>query len=317
MFKEIQQAESAIKAGDTKTGFEILRAYLAENPDSERAWWVMSGLVQREERATCLMQVLRINPDNRLAKETLDKMLAGPPEPETKPPRDIPSPPEPKPDRDLPRSPAAEIELGFPLQAFLHKKGARIYLTLLEGKHIIRAYTARTNLPQVRDAVKRGELPDQYLSELKYISLDSIKSVNHTGSTLAIQYAEGRMERSWRLPFEDEEKAHTILGVLTKQLGPDFMIQTKSVSNAFNLVISTLLTLGSAAFVAAILWTLPQIGTDPAGDSLRTQMVSRMLESLGYIGVVLVCVVMILAALGLSAYLLLKPTVKTELVQRT
>jgi hypothetical protein len=317
MFKEIKQAESAIKAGDTKTGFEILRTYLAENPDSERAWWVMSGLVQREERATCLMQVLRINPDNRLAQETLDKMLASPPETETKPPRELPSPPEPEPQRDLPRSPALEIDLGFPLQAFLYKKGARIYLTILEGKHIIRAYTTKADLPQVRDAVKRGELPDQYLSEIKFISLDSIKAVNHAGSALIVQYLEGRSERSWRLPFENEEKARSILGVLTKQLGPDFMIQTKSVNNAFNLVLSTLLTLGSAAFTAAILWTLPQIGTDLAGESLRARMVSRLLESLGYTGVVLVCVVLILAALGLSAYLLLKPPVRTELVQRT
>lgn len=134
---------------------------------------------------------------------------------------------------------------------------------------------------------------------------------------MIVQYLEGRSERSWRLPFENEEKARSILGVLTKQLGPDFMIQTKSVNNAFNLVLSTLLTLGSAAFTAAILWTLPQIGTDLAGESLRARMVSRLLESLGYTGVVLVCVVLILAALGLSAYLLLKPPVRTELVQRT
>ena len=71
MFEDIQQVESAIKAGDTKTGFEILRTYLADNPDSERAWWVMSGLVNRDQRATCLEQVLRINPNNQEARREI------------------------------------------------------------------------------------------------------------------------------------------------------------------------------------------------------------------------------------------------------
>ena len=166
MFKEIQHAESAIKAGDTKTGFEVLRVYIAENPDSERAWWIMSGLVE---------QVLRINPNNRLAQETLDKLLASPPEPETKPQRDLPS------------HPFNEIELGYPVQAFLYKKRSRIYLTLLDGIQIIRAYTAQADLSVVRDAVQKGELPYQYLSEIKAISQDSIRSVKHSGSTLIIQ----------------------------------------------------------------------------------------------------------------------------------
>jgi hypothetical protein len=318
MFKNIQQAEEAIKAGDTKTGFEILKSYLAENPESERAWWVMSGLVQREERATCLMQVLRINPNNRLARETLDKLIANPTETETKPPRDIPSPPkvESKPERDQPAPLPLEKELGYPLQAFLYKKRSRIYLTLLEGKHVIRSYTKQAFLPQVRNAVQRGELPTQYLSDLKYVSLDSIQAVNQAGSTLIVLHREGSGEHSWRVPFEDEEKARAILGVLTKQLGPDYMIQTKRTSNVLNLLISTVLTLGSAAFVATILWTLPQIESGLTGDSLRIRMVSRLLESLGYGGSILISLILILAALGLSAYLLLKPPVRTELVRR-
>jgi hypothetical protein len=318
MFRDIQQAESAIKAGDTKTGFEILRSYLAEYPDSERAWWVMSGLVQRSERATCLEQVLRINPNNRLARETLDNLLASPPEQEIKPPREIPAPPESvdKPEEMTSSASSLELELGYPLQAFLFRKRARIYLTLLEGKHIIRAYTKQAVLQQVRDAIQRGELPSQHLSDLKYVPLKNIKAVKHTSSALIVHYQSGLSERSWRLPFEDEEKARAILGVLTKQLGPDFMIQTKRVSNIFNLVISTLLTLGSAAFVAAILWTLPQIGPSTGEEGWRIQMVSRLLDSLGYTGVILTSMVLVLAALGLSAYLLLKPPVRTELVRR-
>lgn len=319
MFKDIEQAESAIKSGDTKTGFEILRSYLAENPDSERAWWVMSGLVERSERRTCLEQVLRINPNNKLARETLDKLLASPQKPETKPQRDLPHSlePETEPAVDPPDFPGSEIELGYPVQAFLFKKGKRIHLTLLDGVHIIRAQTTQDNLPAVRDAVKRGQLPEGLLSEIKTITLESIQAVKLSGSSLIVQYLDGPGEHTTRMPFEDEEKAQAILGVLTKNLGPDYMIQARSKSNTFKLVLSTLLTLGSAAFVAAVLWTLPQVGAGLAGDSWRARMVSRLVESLGYSGVVLISLLLVLAALGLSAYMLLKPQVSTELVRRS
>ena len=304
MFRDIMEAESAIKAGDTKTGFEILRSYLADNPDSERAWWVMSGLVQREERATCLEQVLRINPNNRMARETLIDLLAAPPEPEVKPLREIPVPAE------------KEFELGYPVQAFLFKKRSKIYITLLDGKHLIRAHTTQRHLPQVRDAIKQGELPEQYLSGLEVILLDAIQAIQHNGSTLTIQYLDGPGKRSLRVPFEDDEKARAILGVLTKTLGPDYMIQSKSSGSGLRMIVSSLITLGSVAFIAATIWTIPLVGTGSAGEGWRIEMVSRLLDSLGYGGLILICAVMVLAALALSAFLLLKPQSVTELIRR-
>ena len=304
MFKEIQKAESAIKAGDTKTGFEILRGYLAENPDSERAWWVMSGLVQREERARCLEQVLRINPNNRMAQETLDKLLTSPPVPETKPQRDLPSSP------DQPPSPSA------PMQTFLFKKGSAIHITLIDQGYLYRAQAAQRHIPPIRDAVTNGEIPRQYLSGLKTVPLDSIQVVEHSGSVLAIRYQDGPGEHSLKLPFEEKAKARTVLGSLTKRLGPDYMVQTKPVRTGIRMGLAALLTLGAAAFVAFILWTLPQIGAGLVAESWRTRMVGRLLESLGYGGVIGICAVLILAALALSSYLLLKPPVRTELVRR-
>jgi len=44
MSQGILQAENAIKVGDTKTGFEILRQVLVENPESEKAWWIMPAM---------------------------------------------------------------------------------------------------------------------------------------------------------------------------------------------------------------------------------------------------------------------------------
>jgi hypothetical protein len=133
---------------------------------------------------------------------------------------------------------------------------------------------------------------------------------------LTVQYLDGPAERSLRLPFEDEGKARAILGVLTKTLGPDFMIQTKSSSSGLRMVTSTLITLGSVAFIAATIWTIPQVSAGTTGDGWRERMVIRLLESLGYGGVILICAVMVLAALALSAFLLLKPQSVTELVRR-
>jgi len=117
MLEKIQQAETAIKTGDTRTGFQILREVLAENPNSERAWWVMSGLVPREQRAHCLNQVLRINPDNKMARETLEKLGPQKPEPE-------------------PAAPQGKGALGE-YQTWLYAQRSRVYLTLLGKEELI------------------------------------------------------------------------------------------------------------------------------------------------------------------------------------
>ena len=304
MFEDIQQVESAIKAGDTKTGFEILRTYLTKNPESERAWWIMSGMVDREQRRTCLEQVLRINPNNRLARETLDKLLYTPPEPESKPQREIPDPP------------APDKGAGYPLQAFLYKRGSRIYLTILGGKRLVHGYTKQRHIPVVRDMIKAGNIPDQYLAGMKIIPLDFISNIQHKGAALEVDYQEGASDQSLIMPYEDKNKARGVLGVLTKELGPTYMIQTRPIKTGFNLVISTLLTGGSVVFTSIIIWTAQQINKGIAVAGWRDQMIANLLESRGASGLVLICAALVLASLGVSAWLLLKPPVSTELVRR-
>ncbi len=304
MFEEIQQAESAIKAGDTKTGFEILRTFLADNPDSERAWWIMSGLVDREQRTTCLEQVLRINPNNRMARETLDKLRKTPPEPEPKPHREIPSPP------------ARDKGAGDPLQAFLYKRGSRIYLTILGGKRLVHGYTKQRHIPVVRNMIKAGDIPNQYLAGMKVVPLDFISHIQHKGAALKVHYQEGPNSQSLIMPYEDKNKARGVLGVLTKELGPAYMVQTRPIKTGLNLVISTVLTLGSVVFTAIILWTAQQINKGVAVAGWQVQMIANLLESRGASGLVLLCAALVLASLGVSAWLLLKPPVSTELVRR-
>lgn len=305
MFNEIQQAESAIKAGDTKTGFEILRSFLADNPDSERAWWIMSGLVDRDQRRTCLEQVLRINPNNRMAQETLDKLLHAPPEPEIKPE-----------DREIPSPLTRDKTAGYPLQAFLYKRGSRIYLTILGGNLLVHGYTKQRHIPIVREMIKAGDIPGQYLAGMKSVPLDFITNIQHRGAALEVHFQDGTGSQSLSMPYEDKNKARGVLGVLTKELGPTYMVQTRPVKTGFNLVVSTVLTLGSVVFTAIILWTAQQINKGIEVANWRDQMIANLLESRGASGLVLLCAALVLASLGVSAWLLLKPPVTTELVHR-
>jgi hypothetical protein len=304
MFERIQQAESAIKAGDTKTGFEILRQLLAKDPESERAWWIMSGLVQREQRTKCLEQVLRINPDNQLARETLEKLLSSPSKPETKPPRQIPSPPTPEPDQKS------------TLQTFLFSKGSRNYLTILGEKRLIRAQAETDHLVAVNQALKKGEIPDRYLTEMKTISLDSIQAARQKGAVLQVTSLDEEDERTLRLPFEDQNKAKVVLSVLTKKLGPRYMVQTRPLNTGISLAISAILTLSAVGFSAWTLWGVQQININLGVDRESLPMAAALLDALGNFGVILLCAAAIMLALGISAWLLLKPPVSTELVRR-
>ena len=141
MLEKIQQAETAIKSGDTRTGFQILRDVLAKNPNSERAWWVMSGLVPREQRAHCLNQVLRVNPNNQMARETLENLR--PEKPETEPT-----------ETEKPSAPQGKGTLGG-YQTWLFAQRSRIFLTLLGEEELISGETEPKNLARIRAAFRR------------------------------------------------------------------------------------------------------------------------------------------------------------------
>ncbi len=306
MTAEIQQAESAIKAGDTKTGFEILRQLLAENPESERAWWIMSGLVQRKERSTCLEQVLRINPENQFARDALDQLQASPPKPETKPVREIPRPPvkETKPQR------------GF--QTWLYTRGSKIYLTILGEKRLIRAQTEPDLFPKVRDAIKKGEIPDQLITEMKTIPLASIVLIKGKGAAFQVHYQDGPVERSLHFAMEDQAKAKFVMSVLTKRLGSDFVIQTKKAKIGLMLGISAVLSFGAAGLTALGFWAVQEVISGNAAEtgSIQSPSMIRLLEFLGPLGVIILGAILLIIALGISAMLLLKPPTATELVRR-
>jgi len=310
MTTEIQQAETAIKAGDTKTGFEILRGYLAENPDSERAWWVLSGLVQRDQRATCLEQVLRINPDNQFARETLDKMLATPPQPETKPPRGIPPAP--------PSKPARKADPKSELHTWLYARGTRIYLTILGPENITRAATESQDFTQVRAAIQKGKIPEKLLTEMITIPLAAISRIKLISKGLQVSYLDGKDERILYLTLDDQTKAKTVLEVLKVKLGPDFIITTKPAKLGYGLLFSILLTFSAAALTAYFYWAAQEISSGRAAEtgSVRAAWVITLANLLSPGGLFILGGLGILVALGISAVILLKPAGETELTRQ-
>ncbi len=299
MLEKIQQAETAIKAGDTKTGFQILREVLAENPNSERAWWVMSGLVPREQRAHCLNQVLRINPGNQLARETLEKLR--PQKPGTEP-TEKPSPPQ-------------DTSSIGEYQTWLYAQRSRIYLTLLGKEELISVETQPKNLGRIRSAISEGEMPDALFKEKTAILFNQITSIRQMMSSLRVYYQEKGREKSTRLELENEVMADQVLSALQNKLGPEYSVNAEPMKITTALGISLVLTIGAAALTGFFYWGANEVasGRAAATGSIRTQSIVRLLELIGPGGIVVIGGILILVSLGVSAWLLLKPPTVTEL----
>ena len=297
MLEKIQQAETAIKTGDTKTGFQILREVLAENPNSERAWWVMSGLVPREQRAHCLNQVLRINPNNKMARETLEKLGPQKPEPE-------------------PAAPQVKGALGE-YQTWLYAQRSRVYLTLLGNEELISAETVPKNLARIRAAISEGELPDALFKEKTVVPYNQITSVKQVIGALTVYYQVKGRKKSTNPELENEEMANQVISVLQNKLGPDYSVKAEPLKTTTAIIISLVLTIGAAAITWFFFWGANEVasGRAAATGSIRTQSIIRLLELLGPGGVAVIGGILILISLGISAWLLLKPPTVTELTR--
>ncbi len=315
MLIDIHLAENAIKAGDTKSGFDILREILATDPDSERAWWVMSGLVQRKQRAICLEQVLRINPDNQFARDALEDLMFAPPKEETKPPREIPLPP---PVKAAPEPDTPVDEKEGDLQTWLHARGSRFFLTILGPEHITRALKDSTPSSKLRAELKKGKIPDNLLTEMQTLPLASISSVKQLKTGLQLFYQDGIAERSLRLNLADQEVTQKVLEILKDRLGPEFILKTQPVKSGLTLGLSAILTIGAAVLTAYLFWLTQEVVSGRAvnDETVRSQFLINLVGSLGAGGVILIGAFTLLAALAISAWLMLKPPTTTSLERR-
>ena len=74
MSNQLQKAITAIKAGDTQSGREVLYNVLKSDPYNENGWLWLSSTGDQEEATKCLRRVLEINPHNTLAKKRLRQL---------------------------------------------------------------------------------------------------------------------------------------------------------------------------------------------------------------------------------------------------
>ena len=71
----IEDAVAAIKAGDTAEGREIIAELLKADRNNEQAWlWLTQTDITLEQKIKSLQKVLKINPDNEIAKAGLRKL---------------------------------------------------------------------------------------------------------------------------------------------------------------------------------------------------------------------------------------------------
>ena len=75
MSKKLNQAISVIKNGDKQTGKCLLVEILKTEPRNENAWlWMTQVVGKKDEKVKCLEQVLKINPDNEIAKKGMARL---------------------------------------------------------------------------------------------------------------------------------------------------------------------------------------------------------------------------------------------------
>jgi hypothetical protein len=69
---DLLHAIECVKSGKKSEGGRILASIIKVNPDDEAAWiWLSACVVPEAQKRHCLDQVLRINPQNEYAKNTL------------------------------------------------------------------------------------------------------------------------------------------------------------------------------------------------------------------------------------------------------
>ncbi len=301
-----QRAEQAIKAGDTKSAFELMRQAIAEDPDSERAWWIMSGLVPREERATCLEQVLRINPENQFARDALARLQTAPPTPkEEKKEKQKPERAEREAPKPSPKAPVTTLPDEFKTWHFTKRN--RLHLIILGQERLIRAKAQADLIPRIKAALRKKLLPHEYLEEIKSIRLDRIQSIREVGSTLQISYWDGEIQRTARFVLINSALASRILDYLAKRLSPDYELKSKPTRTVLNLLTAVLLVFGAAILTAVGYWMV-------ISDVIQTPWLQRAVGWLGPGGVSLIGAVVLLISLGVSGGLLFQPKSRRELV---
>jgi|GEM_PF-1223425 hypothetical protein len=75
MSENLKNGIAAHKAGDKVTARRLFAQALREDPNSERAWqWMFNVANNDTERIKCLREILRINPNNDKARNTLDDL---------------------------------------------------------------------------------------------------------------------------------------------------------------------------------------------------------------------------------------------------
>jgi hypothetical protein len=296
MLADIKRAESAIKAGDTRTAFEILREVLAENPNSERAWWIMSGLVPREQRAHCLNEVLRINPENKLARETLLTLTPQPPSPTT----------------------TASTSETREKKTWFYTRGSRLYVTIITDDGILHAQSDSNLKGPLQAAIQEGKLPDNLIKSKTAIPFRNVQSTFQMMSSFRVNFLAQGKEESIRLELADTESAEEVLEVVEKKLGDNFVRTTAPMKKGSALAISAILTLGAAGITAFFYWGALEVasGRAAATGSIRTRSIINLLDMLGPTGVAIIGGILILIALGISIRVLSKPPDITELVRK-
>ena len=155
-------------------------------------------------------------------------------------------------------------------------------------------------LARVKTAIKEDNFSPALFKDKKQIPLIQINRIRQILSSLRINYGTNNREESVRLELEDKSIADEVLKELIKKLGDGYSQTEKPMGIASSLGIAVILILGAGGVTGFLYWGALNL---PAMAAISPTVAA------------LIGAVLLLAALGVSAGLLMKPPTSTEIVR--
>lgn len=335
----LAQAISLIKSGDTQGGQKLLAEVVRSDPGNETAWLWLSSVAPADKRRYCLDRVLKINPENALAKQLIEQL-----QPDgTQPPVAVAvsAPVSVQVESvvvDAPVAPIANTPVSNPTSVESPATPATEYWTvavnkevriiLFQGTKLIAFNVMTDKVPRVLAQMDKVEMTKEWyrqnislglqIATYKSAPINRVLRVRLLLHDIKIEYREENGEdASTEIRCKEDAISDAVMASLQKRLGEKYVSMSKPTSRR-NLVLSAAIILLIPICLTAFSYGFV---LQPPTGRVRTFwwiiLFLWIIEFLGPNGVLFVGSVFILLALAISIYMFVKPPLETILIHKS
>lgn len=332
----LSQAISLIKSGDTQGGQKLLAEVVRSDPGNETAWLWLSSVAPADKRRYCLDRVLKINPENALAKQLMEQLQRQ----ETQPPVAVAAsaPVSVQVESvgvDAPVAPMVNLPEHAPTvmeppatEYWALPANKEVRIILLQGTKLLSFYVMPDKVSKVVAQIDRVEMTKEWYSKNIALGLQSMtyKSVpiNRTLrvhlslSVMDIHYRDetGR-DMSISISCKENAAADALMASLQKRLGEKYVFITQPTSRKKIVLwsaIGLLLSIGATSLFYFFAGGLQ--GTEIQGAG-RAKSMGRILQLLGPNGVLCIGGILLIFVLIVVIYTFTHPPIETILIHKS